>query len=197
MTDNPVKDHYENLVELKYQLYNSLFLTLPLDAVEQTSLLLPLLDEASHAGLKAGLSPKQILDEFFKSHRPDLDEEKQAQFLFKIIQYIERQVVLIDALEDAAYEKIHRTEESNKLRQLTERVVSEGQQEQLKNILSSFGARVILTAHPTQFYPGTVLAIITYLTDAVQANDIGLARSLLQQLGNTPFFQKEKPSPLD
>ena len=197
MTDNPVKDHYENLVELKYQLYNSLFLTLPLDAVEQTSLLLPLLDEASHAGLKAGLNPKQILVEFFKSHRPDLDEQKQAQFLFKIIQYIERQVVLIDALEDAAYEKIHRTEESNKLRQLTERVVSEGQQEQLKNILASFGARVILTAHPTQFYPGTVLAIITDLTDAIQANDIGLARSLLQQLGNTPFFQKEKPSPLD
>ena len=114
MTDNPVKDHYENLVELKYQLYNSLFLTLPLDAVEQTSLLLPLLDEASHVGLKAGLNPKQILVEFFKSHRPDLDEQKQAQFLFKIIQYIERQVVLIDALEDAAYEKIHRTEESNK-----------------------------------------------------------------------------------
>ena len=37
MTDNPVKDHYENLVELKYQLYNSLFLTLPLDAVEQSN----------------------------------------------------------------------------------------------------------------------------------------------------------------
>jgi phosphoenolpyruvate carboxylase len=197
MTDNPVKDHYENLVELKYELYNSLFLTLPLDAVEQTGLLLPLLEEASHAGLEAGQNPTQILEEFFKTHRPDLDQQKQAQFLFKIIQYVERQVVLIDALEDAAYEKIHRTEESNKLRQLTERVESEGQQDKLKEILTSFGARVILTAHPTQFYPGPVLAIITDLTDAIQANDIGLARNLLQQLGNTPFLQKEKPTPLD
>ena len=197
MSDSQVKDHYENLVELKYQLYNSLFLTLPLDAVEQTGLLLPLLEEASHKGLAAGLNPTEILRQFFRSHRPDLNEEKQAQFLFKIIQYVERQVVLIDALEDAAYTEIHRTEESNKLRQLTERVEAEGKQEGLKKILSSFGARVILTAHPTQFYPGSVLAIITDLTDAIKANDTGLARELLQQLGNTPFFQKEKPTPLD
>lgn len=197
MSENPVKDHYENLVELKYQLYNSLFLTLPLDAVEQTGLLLPLLEEASHTGLEAGLNPTQILNEFFNAHRPDLDEEKLAKFLFKIIQYVERQVVLIDALEDAAYAEIHRTEESNKLRQLTERVEAEGKEDELKQILSSFGARVILTAHPTQFYPGSVLAIITDLTEAIKSNDIGLARELLQQLGNTPFFQKEKPTPLD
>ncbi|MDD9896065.1 MAG: phosphoenolpyruvate carboxylase [Gammaproteobacteria bacterium] len=197
MSENPVKDHYENLVELKYQLYNSLFLTLPLDAVEQTGLLLPLLEEASHAGLASGLDPTQILNEFFNAHRPDLDDKKLAEFLFKIIQYVERQVVLIDALEDAAYAEIHRTEESNKLRQLSERVEAEGKTEQLKQILSSFGARVILTAHPTQFYPGSVLAIITDLIDAIKVNDIGLARDLLQQLGNTPFFQKEKPTPLD
>ena len=197
MSDSQVKDHYENLVELKYQLYNSLFLTLPLDAVEQTGLLLPLLEEASHNGLAVGLNPTEILRQFFQSHRPDLNEEKQAQFLFKIIQYVERQVVLIDALEDAAYTEIHRTEESNKLRQLTERVEAEGKEEGLRKILSSFGARVILTAHPTQFYPGSVLAIITDLTDAIKANDTGLARELLQQLGNTPFFQKEKPTPLD
>ncbi|MBS25223.1 MAG: phosphoenolpyruvate carboxylase [Gammaproteobacteria bacterium] len=197
MSDSPVKDHYENLVELKYQLYNSLFLTLPLDAVEQTGLLLPLLEEASHNGLAVGLNPTEILREFFQSHRPGLNEEKQAQFLFKVIQYVERQVVLIDALEDAAYTEIHSTEESNKLRQLTERVEVEGKQERLKQILSSFGARVILTAHPTQFYPGSVLAIITDLTSAIKANDTGLARELLQQLGNTPFFQKEKPTPLD
>ena len=55
MAKRAVKDHYENLVELKYQLYNSLFLTLPLDAVEQAGLLLPLLEESSHSGLADGL----------------------------------------------------------------------------------------------------------------------------------------------
>ena len=197
MAKRAVKDHYENLVELKYQLYNSLFLTLPLDAVEQAGLLLPLLEESSHSGLADGLDPEEILEKFFMSHRPFMTEEARAQFLFKIIQYVERQVVLIDALEDAAYSEIHRTEESNKLRQLVERTESDALQRELKSTLASFGARVILTAHPTQFYPGAVLAIITDLTEAVQSNNIATARELLQQLGNTPFYQKENPSPLD
>ena len=197
MAKRAVKDHYENLVELKYQLYNSLFLTLPLDAVEQAGLLLPLLEESSHRGLAEGLDPEEILENFFASHRPTMSEEARAQFLFKVIQYVERQVVLIDALEDAAYSEIHRTEESNKLRQLVERVESDALQKEFKSILAGFGARVILTAHPTQFYPGAVLAIITDLTEAVKSNNIATARELLQQLGNTPFYQKEKPSPLD
>ena len=197
MAKRAVKDHYENLVELKYQLYNCLFLTLPLDAVEQAGLLLPLLEESSHSGLADGLDPEEILEKFFMSHRPSMTEEARAQFLFKIIQYVERQVVLIDALEDAAYSEIHRTEESNKLRQLVERTESDALQRELKSTLASFGARVILTAHPTQFYPGAVLAIITDLTEAVQSNNIATARELLQQLGNTPFYQKENPSPLD
>ena len=197
MLDTQLDEKYKNLVELKYQLYNSLFLTLPLDAVEEIGLLLPLLEEASHKGLKSGKNPQVILEEFFNSHHPNLTEEEKVKFLFKIIQYVERQVVLIDALEDSAYKEIHRTEESNKLRQLIERTEALGLRDELTSILSKFSARVILTAHPTQFYPGTVLAIITDLTDAIQSNDIGLARKLLQQLGNTAFFQKEKPSPFD
>ena len=74
MSKQAVKDHYENLVELKYQLYNSLFLTLPLDAVEQAGLLLPLLEETSSSGLAKGLNPEEILDEFFELHHPELNE---------------------------------------------------------------------------------------------------------------------------
>ena len=197
MLESRVEDHYENLVELKYQLYNSLFLTLPLDTVEEIGILLPLLEETCRKGLLEEKNPEEILTEFFSSHRPNLTDTERLKFLFKIIQYVERQVVLIDALEDSAYKEIHRTEESNKLRQLIERTETHGMQDELKAILSKFSARVILTAHPTQFYPGAVLAIITDLTDAIKSNDIELARQLLQQLGNTPFFQKEKPSPLD
>ena len=32
--------------------------------------------------------------------------------------------------------------------------------------------RVVLTAHPTQFYPGTALGILTDLTEQVQAGDL-------------------------
>lgn len=191
------KDIYEKEVELKYQLYNSLFLTLPLDAIEQTGLLLPLLDEACNKGLDEGLSPQQIITQFFSSHKPDFTEEQQIQFLFKVIQYVERQVVLIDALEDAAYEAIHYTQESNRLRQLTDSIGTDGLEDDLRSLLKKFGVRVILTAHPTQFYPGQVLAIITDLTEAIRASDVDAVRDLLQQLGNTPFFNQEKPSPYE
>lgn len=195
VSQQPREQFYENLVDLKYQLYNSLFLTLPLDAVEQTGLLLPLLEEASHAGLEQGLNPTEILQQFFATHRPRLDEHGRANFLFKVIQYVERQIVLLDALEDAAFAEIHQTEESDRLRKLVERVEADELQDRFRQLLSEFSAKVILTAHPTQFYPGQVLAIITDLTAAIEANDIGLARQLLQQLGNTPFYKKEKPTP--
>ena len=40
----PSNKDYENLVDLNYQLFNGLFLTLPLDEIEQTGMLLPLLE---------------------------------------------------------------------------------------------------------------------------------------------------------
>ena len=54
-----------------------------------------------------------------------------------------------------------------------------------------------MTAHPTQFYPGSVLGIITDLTDAIRENDLNKIKQLLAQLGKTPFIKKEKPTPFD
>lgn len=192
-----VKEAYENQVELKYQLYNSLFLTLQLDAVEQTGLLLPLLDEAASQGLEAGADPMQIIDDFMQVHREGMSEKEQVNFLFKVIQYVERQVVLIDALEDAAFNKVHQTATNNQLNKLLEQVSNDRLQAPFSELLKKFGSRVILTAHPTQFYPGPVLGIITDLTRAIKRNDAARVRDLLQQLGNTPFYQKDKPSPYD
>ena len=95
MVELRVEDHYENLVELKYQLYNSLFLTLPLDTVEEIGLLLPLLEETSHKGLLEEKTPEEILEEFFSSHRPNLTDTEKLKFLFKIIQYVESLKVAI------------------------------------------------------------------------------------------------------
>jgi len=197
--NDAVSKSFEELVELKYQLYNGLFLTLPLDAVEQTGLLIPLLEEAGSRGLEDGADPIDIISGFFTTHKPDFSESDQINFLFKVIQYVERQVVLVDAIEDAAYSDIHQTEETNILGRLIENTKTEGGalEQKLAGILNKFSTRVTLTAHPTQFYPGQVLAIITDLTKAVSQNNIVEARSLLQQLGNTPFFKKQKPSPYD
>ena len=193
----PSNRDYENLVDLNYQLYNGLFLTLPLDEIEQTGMLLPLLEARAQKGLSQGDEPAQILEDFFTTHRTHLDEQGRIHFLFRVIKYVERQVVLVDALEDAAYPHVHKTETKNVLRQLTERVKADGLQEQFDKVLENFGSKVILTAHPTQFYPGQVLAIITDLAAAIRQQDIATSRDLLQQLGNTPFFNSEKPTPYD
>lgn len=188
---------FEESVELNFELYNSLFLTLPLDAVQQTGHLLPLLSQHCDRGLDQHMSPREIISAFFERHQPGFSEQEQIRFLFRVIQYVERQVVLIDALEDAAYSRIHRTSEHNALQQLFERSVADDRHEQLESLLNEFGVRVVLTAHPTQFYPGPVLAIISDLTRAIARGRTNVVRDLLQQLGNTPFFQKQKPSPFD
>lgn len=197
MSDVKINPEYADLVELNYQVYNALFLTLPLDAVEQTGLLLPLLEAACTKGLEEDKTPDQIIEAFFAAHKPHFCEKDKHEFLFKIIQYVERQVVLVDALEDAAFSQIHHTDKNDVLRKLIERASADNLENKFKRVLENFGSRIILTAHPTQFYPGQVLAIITDLAMSVKQNDIPLSRDLLQQLGNTPFFNKTKPTPYD
>ncbi|TLX73907.1 phosphoenolpyruvate carboxylase [Labilibacter sediminis] len=188
---------YQEEIELKYQLYNSLFLSLQLEAVEKAGNLIPLLFQACNDGLGNGEDPVAIIQKFFAHHKSDLTEEEQNDFLFKVIQYIERQIVLIDALEDAAYNKIHRIKGENSYVSISDRVKKENLQEKMAEVIKEFGVRVVLTAHPTQFYPSPVLAIITDLMEAIKQGKVAEIRDLLQQLGKTPFFQKEKPSPLD
>ena len=69
--------------------------------------------------------------------------------------------------------------------------------EALKKYLQHFKVRTVLTAHPTQFYPGSVLGIITDLAKAIEKNQIEQIKLLLAQLGKTPFFKKTKPTPYD
>ncbi|MCB1673008.1 MAG: phosphoenolpyruvate carboxylase, partial [Pseudomonadales bacterium] len=196
MSDS-VSRTFAEQVDLKYQLYNGLFLTLPLDAVEQTGLLLPLLEVACEQGLQERKDPATIIEEFFETHKPEFTDQERAGFLFKIIQYVERQVVLVDALEDAAYSEIHQLDTHNVLQRILERVEVEDEERRFAQMLLKFGVRVILTAHPTQFYTGQVLAIINDLSRAIGRGELSAVRELLLQLGNTPFYRKDKPSPYD
>jgi phosphoenolpyruvate carboxylase len=69
--------------------------------------------------------------------------------------------------------------------------------EELGEKLKDFAIRLVLTAHPTQFYPGAVLGIINDLSKAIAENNIAQINMYLQQLGKTPFFKKQKPTPFD
>lgn len=192
-----ISQTFRELVELRYQLYNGLFMLLPLDAIQQTGAWLPLLHKTCQNGYRDNLSPETIIRNFFSYNNLGMDEKEEIDFLFKIIQYVERQVVLIDALEDSAYNQIHRVNGQESWRSMVEEARIKENRDQVWAALNDFGIRVVLTAHPTQFYPEPVLAIISDMAEAIQENKTADTRSLLEQLGRTPFFQKQKPSPYD
>ncbi|MEJ7675740.1 MAG: phosphoenolpyruvate carboxylase [Chitinophagaceae bacterium] len=106
-------------------------------------------------------------------------------------------MVLFDALEDAAFTQIHDTSGAGTMRQLEMEVLQSNKEEALSKKLEDFSIRMVLTAHPTQFYPGSVLGIINDLSKSLAENNTAQINMYLQQLGKTPFFKKEKPSPYD
>ena len=197
MHKQPKLARFNENVLSKYQIYNSIFMTLPFDAITKTGVLLPLFHEVCKNGYADKKNPKEIVAEFFKTYQQNPSEKDKINLLFKFIQYIERQVVLFDAIEDAAFPVVHNMDGVGTLRNSKETAALENKKEALKAHLENFKVRVVLTAHPTQFYPGTVLGIITDLTEAIQNNDLLLINQLLAQLGKTPFFKHEKPSPYD
>ena len=197
MSIEPKLTRFKQSVLSKYQIYNSIFMTLPFDAVTKTGVLLPLFHETCEKGFAKGDDPTTIVDTFFKKYQARRTKESQINLLFRFIQYIERQVVLFDAIEDAAFPVVNNMEGIGTLRNLKESAISENKLEELKNYLEEFKVRIVLTAHPTQFYPGSVLGIITDLTEAIKQNDLTGINTLFGQLGKTPFFKREKPTPYD
>ena len=188
---------FKNLVGVKFQLYNSLFTSLPFHRIEKTGILLSLFVNICEEGYKKKLSPSQIIEDFFLKDASFTSEAEKMDLLFRFIQYVERQVVLFDALEDAAFTHVHDFGGAGTLKQLEMEVVENKKETALAKKLEDFSVELVLTAHPTQFYPGTVLGIINDLSKSLSVNDAAQINIYLQQLGKTPFFQKEKPSPYD
>tara|TARA_R110002049_G_scaffold65035_1_gene170952 strand:+ start:80552 stop:83065 length:2514 start_codon:yes stop_codon:yes gene_type:complete len=170
-------------------------MTLPFDAITKTGVLLPLFHETCEKGFKRGDDPTTIVDTFFKKYQARRSNESQINLLFRFIQYIERQVVLFDAIEDAAFPIVNNMEGIGTLRNLKGSSISQNKLEELQEYLEEFKVRIVLTAHPTQFYPGSVLGIITDLSKAIKENNLNDINNLFGQLGKTPFFKREKPTP--
>lgn len=189
---------FKNEVTTKFDLYNSLFLTLPFYSVKNTGLALPYFFDHCEKGVENHQTPDEIIESFFTQQKGLTKQQDTTDLLFRFIQYIERQVVLFDAVEDAAFSKISVQEEATSLKTLMNKALEdEGLYKKIQDCLSEFKLRLVLTAHPTQFYPGPVLGIMTDLTEAIKVNDVNAINLLLQQLGKTPFFKKKKPTPVD
>lgn len=193
----PKIERFNQNVLSKYHIYNSVFITLPFDAIDNTGVLLPLFTEVCDTGFRNNWSPKQIVDFFAEKYLDHATEEQKIDLMFRFIQYVERQIVLFDAIEDAAFPIVNNLEGRGSLRDIKEKSEAKDKHDELIEFLKTFNVRTVLTAHPTQFYPGSVLGIITDLTEAIRQNNLLLIKQLLAQLGKTPFIKKEKPTPYD
>lgn len=195
--ESPALQQFDNVIALKFRLYNSLFTNLPFQRIEKTGILLSLFASQCEEGYTKNKSPLTIINDFFSSQTGYESEQQKNDLLFRFIQFTERQIVLFDALEDAGFNKINDTKGKGTLKQLEMQVAQNGKEALLKEKLKNFAVQIVLTAHPTQFYPQEVLGIIFDLAKALQHNNTPLINMYLQQLGKTPFFKKEKPTPYD
>ncbi|MFM6975291.1 MAG: phosphoenolpyruvate carboxylase [Sphingobacteriaceae bacterium] len=188
---------FKNLVGLKFQLYNSLFTSLPFHRIEKTGILLSLLLNNCEEGYKKKQSPVEIVEEFLLKYTQFISESDKTDLLFRFVQYVERQVVLFDALEDSAFAQVNDMSGAGTLKHLESEIIQGEKVDELAKKLEDFCIRLVLTAHPTQFYPDTVLGIINDLSKAIGENNVNQINMYLQQLGKTPFFKKQKPTPYD
>src|SRR5271170_3078755 len=150
---------YEELVGSRFHIYNSLFLNLPFQHISRTGTLLPLLQQECETGFEKGASAVEIIENFFHDFMPNHNRQEQFDILFNFILYVERQVALFDSIEDAAFEQIQDLTGKGTVSALLLRTQFENKAEELKSRLEDFSLRLVLTAHPTQFYPGYVLGI--------------------------------------
>ena len=193
----PKIERFNQDVLSKYHIYNSVFITLPFDSIDSTGVLLPLFTDVCEIGFKKQETPKEIVDFFAKRYLQNASETDKIDLMFRFIQYIERQIVLFDAIEDAAFPVVNNMEGIGSLRDIKEKADAKNNEEELIDFLENFNVRTVLTAHPTQFYPGAVLGIINDLTNAIRKNNLLDIKQLLAQLGKTPFIKNEKPNPYD
>jgi phosphoenolpyruvate carboxylase len=188
---------YDQIVGARYHIYNSLFLNLPFQNISRTGTLLPLMQQYCEAGFERGDSPKEIIQKFFADFAPHANEQEQFDLLFKFIQYVERQVALFDSVEDSEFLQINDVRGKGSISSLLLQSKFDNKNQQLRERLENFSLRIVLTAHPTQFYPGNVLGILTDLEKSMRENDLDEINLLLQQLGKTGFINKNKPTPFD
>lgn len=188
---------FDKLVKNKFHLYNSMFLNLPYPNVSNIGILIPLLYKVCKQGLESKQDPVDILDAFFSKHTSIQTEEEKIDFMFRVVQYVERQVVLYDSVEDAAFTQLLSIENQLTLRDYILLSTGRGRREELLGKLNSFSTRVVFTAHPTQFYPLSVLTIINRLRTQININEINEIDLSLQQLGLTSLMNKSKPTPYD
>lgn len=187
---------YQNEVILKYQTYNGLFLNLPFADDMQAGQRLPIFTKVCQEMINSGESIPDAVEKFLQL--VPIKGSNNLKLLNKFLQFVERQIVLFDALENQSFNKLNDLSGKGSIDELLQNIsTKEYLQPKLERLLKEHKARLVLTAHPTQFYPKNILSIINRLEDAIAKNDLLQIHNIFLQLGLTSFHNKNKPTPSD
>jgi len=191
-------EQFNRSVKNKFNLYSSLFLNLPYSGIGSTGATIPLLAQVCKKDLELNKKPNEILGNFFQHTLNIKDEQQQIDYMFRVIQFVERQVVLFDSVEDAAFDELNSGGDYVRVKDVFGKsgFSTEQKMEALER-LNKFSARIVFTAHPTQFYPPSVLEIIKRLRRSITDDDIDSVYDLLRQLGLTSLLNSHQPTPID
>ncbi len=180
----------------RYQLYNSLFLNLYYQESNHVGHLLPLLKRYAREEIAAEKNPTEIINSFWEANASIIGKSK-IDFMFHVIQYVERQIVLFDSLEDSISPQELSDQEVSSIKDIFTKFDSQGHQADLMDKLNQFKVRIVLTAHPTQFYRPPVLNIISRLRKQIAKNKLEEIDLLLHQLGLTSLVNAKNPTPIE
>lgn len=183
-------------IQKKFQIYNALFLKLSYGGANDFAHLIPILGTIAKQKLQEGMDPIKVLDQFFREYENIIGVDK-IEFMFKVIQYVERQIVLFDSVEDSISPYDLEDQDAILIDTMTARCQGEEEVFDLIKKLNDFSVRIVLTAHPTQFYRSPVLDIISKLRKLVKGNEIDKIDRLLNQLGLTSLVNLKSPTPLE
>ena len=82
--DNPLTI-YKNLVGIKFQLYNSLFTSLPFHRIEKTGILLTMFLIHCEEGYANNQSPEEIIKSFLSQFTSYRESKEQNDLLFRLL----------------------------------------------------------------------------------------------------------------
>ena len=81
MARKPKIERFNEKILSRFQIYNSLFLTLPFENIKKTSLLLPLFADFCKTSYEEKINPKEIVNSFLKHYATDLKDEEQKNIM--------------------------------------------------------------------------------------------------------------------
>ena len=76
------KERFNDKVLSRFNLYNSIFSTLPYESIANTGVMLPLFEAECVKGYEKNLNPSQIVENFFNLYMNQTDESEKISSCF-------------------------------------------------------------------------------------------------------------------